>query len=170
MNRLHSPGACLRWIVANGRRAAVLIAGMAVSGAGLVMLVLPGPGVVVVIAGLAVLATEFAFAERMLDRARSRAAATTGSLTATRAGRAALAVPALAMIFGGASVAALADRYRTVGVTTLVAGLCALAILVPSVQRWVTRPDPAPSGRARRRGPTSRHDPTPVTPTKGSPT
>ena len=142
--RLHSPVARLRWIISNGRRVLVLMAGMALVGAGLAMLVLPGPGVLVVIAGLAVLATEFAWAERMLDRTRTRAAAATGSLTATRSGQAALAVSAIAMITGGGAVAALVDRYRTVGVTTLVAGLCALGILVPSVQRWINQPASPP--------------------------
>lgn len=138
--RFHHPAAWMRWILANGRRLAVLLVGLAILGAGLVMLVLPGPGILVVVAGLAVLATEFAWAERMLDRTRTRAAATTGSLTATRSGRAALAVSALAMISGGGLVAVLVDRHRGLGLTTLVAGLCALSILLPFVQRWINRP------------------------------
>ena len=35
------------------------------------MLALPGPGVLVIILGLVILATEFAWAERMLDRTTS---------------------------------------------------------------------------------------------------
>jgi hypothetical protein len=34
------------------------------------MMVTPGPGVLAIIAGLAILATEWAWAERMLDRAK----------------------------------------------------------------------------------------------------
>jgi tellurite resistance protein TerC len=41
--------------------------------AGVAMLVLPGPGIVVIIAGLAVLATEYAWAKRPLDAMRARA-------------------------------------------------------------------------------------------------
>jgi len=172
IKRLHHPVAWLRWIISNGRRLLVLLAGMAVLGAGLAMLVLPGPGVLVVIAGLGVLATEFAWAERMLDRTRARAAATTGSLTATRTGQAALSVSAIAMITGGGAVAAVVDRYRTIGVTTLVAGLCALAILVPSVQRWINRPSAAPSdrGNAPVPGDGTRPGATQPHPTKGLPT
>ncbi len=37
---------------------------------GVLLLVLPGPGLLVIIAGLAVLATEFAFAERALSKVK----------------------------------------------------------------------------------------------------
>jgi uncharacterized protein (TIGR02611 family) len=55
------------------RRAGVATAGTTLLGAGAVMLVLPGPGLLVLIAGLAVLATEFAWAERQLQRAKAYA-------------------------------------------------------------------------------------------------
>ena len=62
-----------RFIGRNGKRVAVTIAGFAVVLAGLAMLVLPGPGIVVIIAGLAILATEYVWAERMLAEAKRRA-------------------------------------------------------------------------------------------------
>ena len=37
------------------------------------MLVLPGPGLLVIIAGLAILATEYVWAERLLQMAKERA-------------------------------------------------------------------------------------------------
>jgi hypothetical protein len=43
--------------------------------AGLAMLVLPGPGIVVILAGLAVLATEFVWARRILERTKAAAKA-----------------------------------------------------------------------------------------------
>jgi hypothetical protein len=43
--------------------------------AGLAMLVLPGPGILVILAGLAVLATEFVWARRILERTKSAAKA-----------------------------------------------------------------------------------------------
>jgi uncharacterized protein (TIGR02611 family) len=55
------------------RRVAVLVVGLFLLVAGLVMLVLPGPGLLVTMAGLAVLATEFAWARRLLDRVRRHA-------------------------------------------------------------------------------------------------
>lgn len=48
-------------------RVFVLIVGLAILGAGVVMLVIPGPGWAAIILGLVVLATEFAWAERLLE-------------------------------------------------------------------------------------------------------
>jgi uncharacterized protein (TIGR02611 family) len=64
----------IRFIGRNGKRIAVSILGFALVVAGLVMLVLPGPGLLVIIAGLAVLATEYVWAERMLNLAKRKAA------------------------------------------------------------------------------------------------
>jgi uncharacterized protein (TIGR02611 family) len=60
-------------IVRSTRRLAVLVVGCAVTTAGLVMMVTPGPGLVVIIAGLAILATEFTWAEILLERAKKQA-------------------------------------------------------------------------------------------------
>lgn len=65
----------IRWIGRNGKRVGVSVAGFVLILAGLAMLVLPGPGVLVIIAGLAVLATEYTWAERALDAAKKRAKA-----------------------------------------------------------------------------------------------
>src|SRR6478735_2068744 len=51
-------------------RVAVFVVGGLIVLAGLAMLVLPGPGWLVIILGVAVLATEFAWAERLLDRVK----------------------------------------------------------------------------------------------------
>lgn len=51
----------------------VTIVGTAVILAGLVMMVAPGPGIVAIILGLAILATEWHWADRALDRARDYA-------------------------------------------------------------------------------------------------
>lgn len=48
--------------------------GFALLGVGIVLLFLPGPGLLVVIAGLAVLSTQFAWAERALLQVKSKAA------------------------------------------------------------------------------------------------
>ena len=58
-----------------GKRIAVIVVGSVVLLAGAAMLVLPGPGFLVVAAGLAILATEFDWAERWMLRARRRAEA-----------------------------------------------------------------------------------------------
>jgi uncharacterized protein (TIGR02611 family) len=54
-------------------RAAYVVAGFVILGAGLAMLVLPGPAFVVIPIGLAVLSLEFVWAERLLERALIRA-------------------------------------------------------------------------------------------------
>ena len=61
------------FIKRSGKRIAVTVVGFAVLLAGVAMLVLPGPGIVVIIAGLAILATEYVWAERMLAEAKRRA-------------------------------------------------------------------------------------------------
>lgn len=60
----------LRFVVRSSKRVAVLVLGGALVVGGMVMLVLPGPGFLVIIGGLAVLATEFAWAAFLLDNAR----------------------------------------------------------------------------------------------------
>jgi hypothetical protein len=63
--RLRTPSAA--------RRLAVLVIGSTVLGLGAAMLLLPGPGVLGVLLGLSILATEFAWARRLLRRAREAA-------------------------------------------------------------------------------------------------
>lgn len=62
----------LRIAVRQVRKIIVLVIGGTVVLAGLVMMVLPGPAIVVVPAGLAILATEFVWARRLLRRARDQ--------------------------------------------------------------------------------------------------
>lgn len=65
-------GAGLLLSVVSPRRVLVSVGGGLVLAAGAAMLVLPGPGLVVIAAGLALLATEFVWARRLLDRVRSK--------------------------------------------------------------------------------------------------
>lgn len=53
-------------------RLIVLVVGMTVLAVGVAMIVLPGPAVVVIPAGLAILATEFVWARRLLESVRRR--------------------------------------------------------------------------------------------------
>jgi uncharacterized protein (TIGR02611 family) len=121
----------------NTRRLAVLVLGVAILGAGIAMLALPGPGVLVLVVGLAVLATEFAWAERALDRTTSTAAAAASKVSASRSGRTALIASGLGMVVGGAVVVALVGDFRVVGVSVAIAGLIGLATLHPRAQRWL---------------------------------
>ncbi len=66
-------GVTVRFMLRNGKRIAVTVAGVVLLAAGLAMMLLPGPGVLFILAGLAVLATEYVWAERMLNLAKRKA-------------------------------------------------------------------------------------------------
>lgn len=137
MSRLHTPAQWLRWIGRNTKRLVVLVFGFAVTGAGIAMLALPGPGLIVIILGLAILAIEFVWAERALDATTSRAATAATSVSSKKSGRIALAASGLGLIVGGAVVVVITDGYRVVGATVMLAGLIGLATLLPQVQKWL---------------------------------
>ncbi len=134
---LRGPGIVLRFIGRNARRTAVAIAGVAVMAAGAAMLVLPGPGVVVVIVGLAILATEFVWAERALDRAKGVAGKATSALNSSRSGRGLLIGSGVSMMIGGVVCAVVVEALLAAGIGVAVAGAIALATLLPAVQRWL---------------------------------
>jgi uncharacterized protein (TIGR02611 family) len=73
VGRIHPIGQLMRVIVRSGKRLAVFVVGCVLLAGGLVMMVTPGPGLLLIVAGLAVLATEFAWAEHLLDRAKDQA-------------------------------------------------------------------------------------------------
>lgn len=60
-------------VIKHTRRFIVLVVGATVIVTGLLMLVLPGPGIVVLLIGLAILASEFVWAQRLLDQAKGKA-------------------------------------------------------------------------------------------------
>ena len=57
----------------HAKRLVILVIGSTLALGGIALLVLPGPGWLVIIAGLAVLATEFAWAARLLESAKRQA-------------------------------------------------------------------------------------------------
>jgi uncharacterized protein (TIGR02611 family) len=62
-----------RFIARNGRRIAVTMIGVLVVLAGLVLLVLPGPGWVLIFVGLSILGSEYVWAQRLLRLAKKQA-------------------------------------------------------------------------------------------------
>lgn len=62
-----------RFIARNGRRIAVTVIGALVLLAGLVLLVLPGPGWVLIFVGLSILGSEYVWAQRLLRMAKKQA-------------------------------------------------------------------------------------------------
>ena len=74
------------WFLArNSKRMAVSLAGAVLVLAGLVMMVTPGPGLLLIIAGLAVLATEFAWAKSVLEKTKEKASQAKNRVTRKRA-------------------------------------------------------------------------------------
>ena len=156
-----------RWrrLATTAKRLVVICVGFTLCGAGLMMLVLPGPGILVVFIGLVVLATEYTWAERVLERTRSRAVDATSRLHASRAARISAATSATALVTGGAAIAVILDNHRYVGLGVLVAGLGTLAILLPATQRLLDRATPAVNPDLGMVDPAPAHTPT----MKGSP-
>lgn len=72
------------FVLRSSKRIAVSAVGFALVLIGLIMFVTPGPGILVLIAGLAVLATEYAWARRALDSAKDRAARAKDAVTKKR--------------------------------------------------------------------------------------
>lgn len=64
----------IRWIGRTSWRVVVTVVGFSLIALGIVLLVLPGPGILVVIAGFAVLATQYAWARTALEATKRRAA------------------------------------------------------------------------------------------------
>ncbi|MEQ8842302.1 MAG: PGPGW domain-containing protein [Acidimicrobiales bacterium] len=133
---LHHPLTWLELIASNLRRLVIFLLGVTVLGAGVAMLVLPGPGLIVAILGLAILATEFAWAERTLDRAKERTKKVTDQIDDSRSARGLLLLSAVALV-GGGLVAVLLSESAGLGLSAIVAGTCAMAVLVPRVRRWI---------------------------------
>lgn len=91
------------------RQFAVTAAGAAVTAVGIALMVLPGPGLLVVVIGLAILATEYVWARRLLERAKQGA--------------------------WEAQVAAVSRPWRTAGTLAFAAGMIGLGITVILVER-----------------------------------
>lgn len=84
------------------RRIGVGVIGGLVLVAGVVMLALPGPGLVVVVAGLALLASEFDWAERWLDATRDKAQTSAQKSASSRRSVALTALGGLLLLAAGA--------------------------------------------------------------------
>lgn len=135
--------AALRWVGRSSKRLAVLAIGLTAVGAGVAMLVLPGPGIVVIVLGLAVLATEFVWAERALDRTTTKAATVAGKFSSNSSGRIALAASGLGLILAGVLAIAMVSK-AVIGVSLIVAGAVGLATLLPAAQRWIDTASKSP--------------------------
>lgn len=64
--------------IKQAKRLIIAVIGFTVLLIGLAMIVLPGPAIVVIPIGLAILATEYVWARRLLDRVKSSASSVKG--------------------------------------------------------------------------------------------
>lgn len=144
---LRGPAIVLLWLTRNVKRIAVLVVGLAVLVVGAAMLVLPGPGVLMLIVGLAILATEFAWAERVLDRATANASRATARMTGARTGRLVLVLSGMTLVTIGVALVVFVER-PVAGVGVLLAGVFGLAVLLPAVQARIARQRPSAAAQA----------------------
>jgi hypothetical protein len=100
---------------------------MGVVGAGVAMLVLPGPGILVVLGGLVILATQFAWAERALDKVTESAASAANKASASRTRRFVMTISAAGMVIGGGFVVLADNGNGFMGISLALAGLISLA-------------------------------------------
>jgi uncharacterized protein (TIGR02611 family) len=106
---LHPFRQIVRTIGRSGKRIAVTVVGLVALIAGAIMMVTPGPGVLVIVAGLAILATEWAWAERLLDKAKQSGKVVLDQATASPA----RIVLSVLLTLGGIAVGIWAFMYFT---------------------------------------------------------
>jgi membrane protein implicated in regulation of membrane protease activity len=124
------------------KRMAVLVAGGAVLVVGVVLLVLPGPGLLLVLAGLIILATEFPAVEKYVDPVQDRAMkaaeeSVSSPLRITGSVLAGLALIAAGVVWG--LVPALPLGGWATGSSLMLSGVVLLALLVYSYRRVRSR-------------------------------
>lgn len=147
-----------------GRKLAVAVAGAVLLVAGVAALILPGPGILMILAGLVVLSAEFEWAERRVDTVRDKAFVVAAAGVATWPRIVVSIVSALFVI--GVGVWWCTDpripQFWIIGpglpfggwgtgVTIVVSGLIALGLLAYSVRRF-RRGGDAPPGRQQPAG------------------
>ena len=91
------------------KRSAVTVVGVGLLLGGAALMVLPGPGILLVVAGLAVLATEYVWAQRFLHHAKSKAAVAQEQALANKWRTAATYLFALGMIALGVTMLIVDD-------------------------------------------------------------
>jgi uncharacterized protein (TIGR02611 family) len=119
------------------RRIAITIAGTVIVAVGVVLLVAPGPGLVVIALGLAVFAVEYRWARRHLAAVQARARSAALTAAASRVATACTALFGVGALVLGA-VLVLTDFLPFSGVATgvsvAIAGLTVLATMAYSVR------------------------------------
>jgi uncharacterized protein (TIGR02611 family) len=119
------------------RKVGVTVVGVTLLAAGVAMMVLPGPGLIVIVLGLFVLSMEFEWAEKRLDQARDKALEaahkTAGSRSQTAFALVSAAGLVAAGVFWGLNESVPAHGWFTGG-TLIFSGLVAMGTVIWSVR------------------------------------
>lgn len=83
------------------RKVALTVLGVAILGAGIAMLFIPGPGGLAIVLGLFVLSLEYEWAERRLDQVRDKVVAAAHKAAASRLQTTVAVISSIAMIAAG---------------------------------------------------------------------
>lgn len=147
------------------KKTLTFVAGWILVIAGLAALVLPGPGLLLLLCGLVLLATEYSWAQKWIDPVERRAVALAHANVQTRRSIFLSALGACALlavgIFWGLNQTIpefwifgpeLPFGGWGVGTTVTVSGVLAIGLLVYSVKRYRGKPLPAPSSTRRDSG------------------
>lgn len=119
------------------KKAVILVVGVAVVLAGIALLALPGPGVLVIIVGLLILSTEFEWAQRWLDIAVEKGAGSLTKVSGSKSGRVALGLSGVGMIIAGLVICFVFTQFIIAGLSFILAGVIGLCTLHPRVDTWV---------------------------------
>ena len=142
----HKTGVLLRRIV-------VTILGVALVVVGVLLLVLPGPGLLLVLAGLIVLANEYPWAQRRVAPVRRQAIAAAQFSVASRLRIAWTAVVGVALVVAGIVwmvVPSLPFGGVGTGSSLVLSGVILLGLLAYSAWRWGGTRNAAPGRRQSR--------------------
>lgn len=121
------------------RRVASVVGGFLALGAGILLLVLPGPGLLLVLGGLVLLSNEFAWARRLTDPVRTRAVDATRASVESGWRIAGTVAAALALVAAGvvwSIVDGLPFSGWPTGVGLGLSGLILLAVLGYAVRNY----------------------------------
>lgn len=148
-------------LVALLKRFAVTLLGGGLVLLGLALMVLPGPGFLVVVVGLTVLATEYAWARRLLKRARSKAEEAQRAAVASRPRLVFTVLFALGMVAVGVGAFLFPDlpfASPVTGTCVLLGGVILLTTTIITARVSAGRPTtydeaPARTGGAHRLDP-----------------
>lgn len=121
------------------RRVAVTVVGVALIAVGVLLLVLPGPGLLLVLAGLVVLANEYPAAQRYVAPVRRQAVTAARFSVASRVRITWTTLVGLALVVGGIvwmTVPGLPFGGVGTGSSLVLSGVILLGLLAYSVRRW----------------------------------